>query len=69
MIVRQGAFALFGLVARNHAWQDRFYDAIRPYSTGGAYQNFIDPSLKDWRQASRWAEYPSIWRKSRRGAA
>ena len=39
------------LVARNRAWQDRFYDAIRPYSTGGAYQNFIDPSLKDWRQA------------------
>jgi len=39
------------LVARNRAWQDRFYDAIRPFSTGGAYQNFIDPSLRDWRNA------------------
>jgi hypothetical protein len=39
------------LVARNRLWQDRFYDAIRPDSTGGAYQNFIDPSLRDWRQA------------------
>ena len=38
-------------VARNRAWQDRFYDAIRPFSTGGAYQNFIDPSLRDWRSA------------------
>ena len=36
---------------QNRAWQDKFYDAIRPYSTGGAYQNFIDPSLADWRSA------------------
>jgi FAD/FMN-containing dehydrogenase len=41
----------YELVAQNRAWQDRFYDAIRPYSTGGAYQNFIDPSLTDWRNA------------------
>ena len=39
------------LVDRNRAWQDKFYDAIRPFSTGGAYQNFIDPSLTDWREA------------------
>jgi FAD/FMN-containing dehydrogenase len=39
------------LVARNRAWQDKFYDAIRLFSTGGAYQNFIDPSLADWRNA------------------
>jgi FAD/FMN-containing dehydrogenase len=39
------------LVARNRAWQDRFYDELRPFSTGGAYQNFIDPSLADWRRA------------------
>lgn len=41
----------YELVVQNRAWQDRFYDAIRPYSTGGAYQNFIDPSLADWRNA------------------
>ena len=39
------------LVARNRAWQDRFYEAIRSFSTGGAYQNFIDPSLTGWRHA------------------
>ena len=32
-------------------WQDRFYAALRPFSTGGAYQNFADPSLTDWRRA------------------
>ncbi len=32
-------------------WQDRFYAAVRPCSTGGAYQNFADPSLTDWRRA------------------
>ena len=31
-----------------HRWQDRFYRAITPLSGGGAYQNFPDPSLRDW---------------------
>jgi hypothetical protein len=35
----------------NFAWQDAFYEAMRPYTNKGAYQNFIDPSLKDWEQA------------------
>jgi FAD/FMN-containing dehydrogenase len=38
-------------VTRNRDWQDRFYEAMRRFSTGGAYQNFADPSLKDWRTA------------------
>jgi FAD/FMN-containing dehydrogenase len=41
----------YQLIAQNRTWQDRFYDAIRPFSTGGAYQNFADPSLRDWRDA------------------
>jgi hypothetical protein len=32
-------------------WQDGFYEAMRPYSNGEAYQNFIDPALTDWQQA------------------
>jgi FAD/FMN-containing dehydrogenase len=40
-----------GVVARNRDWQDRFYEAMRRFSTGGAYQNFADPSLQDWRTA------------------
>ena len=39
------------VVARSRDWQDRFYGAMRPFSTGGAYQNFADPSLRDWRTA------------------
>ncbi len=38
---------------RQHAdrrvqWQNDFYEAMRLFSTGGAYQNFVDPSLTDW---------------------
>jgi len=36
---------------RNREWQDGFYAAMLPFSTGGAYQNFIDPSLANWQQA------------------
>ena len=39
------------MVEAARAWQDRLYGAIRGFSTGGAYVNFPDPSLADWRQA------------------
>src|ERR1051326_2603783 len=39
------------VVAQSRAWQDQFYAALRPSSTGGAYVNFPDPSLADWRRA------------------
>lgn len=39
------------VVRRNHDWQDDFYAAMLPFSTGGAYQNFIDPSLANWQHA------------------
>jgi len=38
-------------MARAHAWQDGFYTRMRPLAGGGAYQNFTDPSLADYRQA------------------
>jgi FAD binding domain/Berberine and berberine like len=41
----------YDVLARSRDWQDRFYAAMRPFSTGGAYQNFADPSLRDWRTA------------------
>ena len=34
-----------------HDWQDGFYRAMLPFAGGGAYQNFPDPSLADWRQS------------------
>jgi len=39
------------LLRQNHEWQDAFYEAMLPYSTRGAYQNFVDPSLTDWQRA------------------
>jgi len=36
------------LVAENLAWLDAFYHAMAPYAIPQAYQNFTDPSLKDY---------------------
>ena len=38
-------------IARNHEWQNEFYSTMLPFCGGGAYQNFADPSLKDWQQS------------------
>ncbi len=37
-------------VQRNLEWQRAFYEAYIPFAGGGAYQNFIDPSLRDWKR-------------------
>ncbi len=36
---------------QNLEWLSAFYEAIVPIAKGGAYQNFIDPSLTDWKAA------------------
>jgi FAD/FMN-containing dehydrogenase len=33
------------------AWIDQAWRKMRPYVSGQAYQNYIDPSLKNWQQA------------------
>jgi FAD/FMN-containing dehydrogenase len=33
------------------AWLDQFHDAMAPFGTNQAYQNFIDESQTDWQQA------------------
>lgn len=38
-------------VNRQHAWQRQFWQSMRPYASGQAYQNYIDPDLTNWRQA------------------
>ena len=35
----------------NLGWLNAFYETIVPIAKGGAYQNFIDPSLTDWKTA------------------
>jgi FAD/FMN-containing dehydrogenase len=47
-------------VARQHAWQQSFWRSMRPYASGQAYQNYVDPSLTDWRQAYYGANYTRL---------
>jgi FAD/FMN-containing dehydrogenase len=44
-------------VARHHAWQQSFWRSMRPYASGQAYQNYVDPALASWRQAYYGANY------------
>ncbi len=48
------------VVADNLGWQTGFYDAIVPIARGGAYQNFIDPDLKNWKAAYYGANLPRL---------
>ncbi|MFZ0658217.1 MAG: FAD-binding oxidoreductase [Candidatus Binataceae bacterium] len=48
-------------IAANLAWQSSFYTAISAFAgDGGAYQNFIDPSLPDWAQEYYGANLPRL---------
>ncbi|MEU6258976.1 FAD-binding oxidoreductase [Streptomyces sp. NPDC047043] len=33
------------------SWLTKTHDAMRPYASGAAYQNYTDPTLTDWRKA------------------
>ncbi len=35
----------------SRAWLKSAHDAMRPYASGAAYQNYTDPGLGDWRKA------------------
>jgi FAD/FMN-containing dehydrogenase len=41
-------------------WQSAFYASIVPLARGGAYQNFIDPDLHDWRTAYYGENLPRL---------
>jgi FAD/FMN-containing dehydrogenase len=47
-------------VARQHAWQQSFWQSMRPFASGQAYQNYIDPALTNWRQAYYGANYTRL---------
>jgi FAD/FMN-containing dehydrogenase len=39
------------VVRENLRWIDALYTAMRPFVSGGAYQNFMDPDLRTWPRA------------------
>jgi hypothetical protein len=39
------------VIAANQTWLADTWQAMRPYVSGAAYQNYIDPDLSDWPQA------------------
>ena len=39
------------VVKENLHWIEEFSEAMQPYVSDQAYQNFIDPALPNWRQA------------------
>ena len=43
--------AASGGLTRQRTWQRQFWQSMRPYASGQAYQNYIDPDLTNWRQA------------------
>jgi FAD/FMN-containing dehydrogenase len=48
------------VVASNVAGVNALYAAMRPYASGAAYQNYIDPSLATWQQAYYGANLPRL---------
>ena len=48
------------VVASNVAGVNALYTAMRPYASGAAYQNYIDPSLATWQQAYYGVNLPRL---------
>ncbi|MEU6237363.1 FAD-binding oxidoreductase [Kitasatospora sp. NPDC047058] len=55
-----------GTVAANLAWLAELDRLIAPHTAGGAYLNFTDPDLPDWRHAYYGANYPRLVATKRR---
>src|SRR5262249_39673843 len=48
------------VIAANHSWLTTTWQAVRPYASGGAYQNYTDPDLTGWQHAYYGANLPRL---------
>ncbi|MCY0941002.1 FAD-binding oxidoreductase [Streptomyces antarcticus] len=46
--------------ARHRAWLDGLWEALRPWASGRAYQNYADPKLTGWRAAYYGPNLPRL---------
>ncbi|WP_424210662.1 FAD-binding oxidoreductase [Streptomyces sp. BI20] len=44
-----------GVPRRHREWLDGLWRDVRPWASGAAYQNYVDPALTDWRRACHGA--------------
>jgi FAD/FMN-containing dehydrogenase len=47
-------------LAANRTWLDSMYASLRSAASGAAYQNYIDPTLTDWRSAYYGTNYDRL---------
>jgi FAD/FMN-containing dehydrogenase len=43
--------------ANQYKWMTSYYNSVHPHADGDAYQNYIDPALKDWQKAYYGVNY------------
>jgi FAD/FMN-containing dehydrogenase len=48
------------IAEENTRWLANLWQAMRPYASGEAYQNYIDPDLASWQQAYYGANLPRL---------